>query len=60
MKKAAKKPATRSKVKKQDLKDLSVTSKAGGVKGGQVVAGGARQTGVLQIPTARMDDHKTW
>lgn len=35
MKKAAKKTATRAAVKKTIIKDLSVSTKAGGVKGGR-------------------------
>lgn len=38
MKKAAKKAGTRSKVKKQSLKDLSVTSRSGGIRGGLACA----------------------
>lgn len=35
MKKAVKKPATSAGVKKSGIKDLSVGSKSGGVKGGR-------------------------
>ena len=35
MKKAAKKPTTRAAVKKVTVKDLSVVSRAGGIKGGR-------------------------
>lgn len=35
MKKATKNPATRAAVKKTSIKDLSVSAKAGGVKGGR-------------------------
>lgn len=59
MKKATKKPATRAHVKKQDLKDLSVTSRSGGVKGGQIVAGGGQQTGVLEVAATRMTVFKS-
>lgn len=60
MKKAVKKPATvRAAVKKASIKDLSVSPRVGGIKGGQIVAGGGPQAGVLQVAAAKMTHYKS-